>query len=364
MLSNEELLAVFLSQWDVLKKSEPIPQHTSCRTGKMYCAELLETDNPARFRDAARMDKITFRRLIKLLKRDGGLKNSRYISCEQKLFILVDALVGLSVRQIGEKWQHSTSTISTCLHEIVACFISLRHKLFIKPTADGLRISKDNGEKFAPFYDGCIGALDGSHIPAVLPVDEQSAFRNRKGFISQNLLAVVNFDGTFSYCLAGWEGSAHDGRVLGDAVLKKIPLFHNKYFLADAGYALTRMTLTPYRGVRYHLKEWVKGNRRPQSREELFNLRHSSLRNVIERTFGVVKKRFPYLDRMHAYDYPMQVDLVLCCFMIHNFIRLNQEADDEYDAWEYYQILVVVVSGKYITIVLLKLIPNICILLS
>jgi len=45
--------------------------------------------------------------------------------------------------------------------------------------------------------------------------------------------------------------------------------------------------LTPYRGVRYHLKEWAKGNLKPQNKEELFNLRYSKLRNVIERIFGV-----------------------------------------------------------------------------
>jgi hypothetical protein len=55
--------------------------------------------------------------------------------------------------------------------------------------------------------------LKNEPIPAVIPVGEQGPFRNRKGFLSQNVLAVVNFDMTFSYCLAGWEGSAHDSQV-------------------------------------------------------------------------------------------------------------------------------------------------------
>ena len=57
-----------------------------------------------------------------------------------------------------------------------------------------------------------------------------------------------------------------------------------------------------HRGVRYHLKEWERGNRRPQNKEELFNLRHSSLRNVIERTFGVLKKRFGILNNMDQHS--------------------------------------------------------------
>jgi len=46
--------------------------------------------------------------------------------------------------------------------------------------------------------------------------------------------------------------------------------------------------ITPYRDVRYYLKEYSQGG--PQNAKELFNLRHSSLRNVIERTFRVMKK--------------------------------------------------------------------------
>ena len=46
--------------------------------------------------------------------------------------------------------------------------------------------------------------------------------------------------------------------------------------------------ITPYRGERYHLKEYSK--RAPQNKQELFNHRRASLRNVIERSFGVLKK--------------------------------------------------------------------------
>jgi hypothetical protein len=139
---------------------------------------------------------------------------------------------------------------------------------------------------------------------------------------------------TFSFVLAGWEGSAHDGKVLADALHKGLVTFPGRYYLGDAGYGLTRDCLTPYRGIRYHLKEWVRGARRPQNREELFNLRHSMLRNVVERTFGVAKSRFGVLSHMHSFDYIVQTEFVMCCCMLHNFIRLNQGFDDEFDRWE------------------------------
>ncbi|XLU81807.1 hypothetical protein S245_005227, partial [Arachis hypogaea] len=52
----------------------------------------------------------------------------------------------------------------------------------------------------------------------------------------------------------------------------------------DGGFMLKSGILTPYRGVRYHLKEYLV--REPQNLKELFNHRHSSLRNIIERCFG------------------------------------------------------------------------------
>ena len=107
-------------------------------------------------------------------------------------------------------------------------------------------------------------------------------------------------------------------------------MFPGKYYLGDAGYPLSFTCLTPYRAVRYHLKEWDRGNKRPQNKEELFNLRHSSLRNATERIFGVIKKRFPILVTMPSYSFRFQCDLVMCAFMIHNFIRGTELYEDEF----------------------------------
>ncbi|KAF0908264.1 hypothetical protein E2562_023882, partial [Oryza meyeriana var. granulata] len=65
---------------------------------------------------------------------------------------------------------------------------------------------------------GCIGALDGTHIPAYVPIHMQDRFRGRKNFTSQNVLAAVDFDLRFIYVLAGWEGFDHDSYVLQDVL--------------------------------------------------------------------------------------------------------------------------------------------------
>ena len=68
----------------------------------------------------------------------------------------------------------------------------------------------------------------------------------------------------------------------------------SKYYLGDTGYGNKNGILSLYQSVRYHLKEF--GDRPPENEQELFNLRHSSLRTTIERGFRVLKKRFRVLD--------------------------------------------------------------------
>lgn len=45
-----------------------------------------------------------------------------------------------------------------------------------------------------------------------------TAFRGRKNYPTQNILAAVDYDLKFTYVLAGWEGSAHDALILADAL--------------------------------------------------------------------------------------------------------------------------------------------------
>ena len=90
--------------------------------------------------------------------------------------------------------------------------------------------------------------------------------------------------------------------------------------------------LAPYRGVRYHLKEQRLAGQTPENAKELFNLRHSSLRNVIERIFGVVKRKFKILDIAAEYSIQTQIHIALAVLGLANFITkyegiLKEELD-------------------------------------
>jgi len=75
--------------------------------------------------------------------------------------------------------------------------------------------------------------------------------------------------------------------------------------------------LPPYRGTRYHLKEWI-GNT-PQNYKDLFNIRHSRARNVIERSFGVLKKGWSILRTPSFFISKHKLELLMfvsCCTII------------------------------------------------
>ena len=68
---------------------------------------------------------------------------------------------------------------------------------------------------------------------------------------------------------------------------------------------------------------------RPENIHELFNLRHLSLRNIIEQIFGVVKRKFKILGQVPEYSIDTQVDLVLALCGLYNFICQYEDIDDE-----------------------------------
>ncbi|XP_024023505.1 uncharacterized protein LOC112092215 [Morus notabilis] len=136
----------------------------------------------------------------------------------------------------------------------------------------------------------------------------------------------------FTYILAGWEGSAHDARVLADATSTRDKNFPNpppgKYYLVDSAYANTNCFLAPYRGSTYHLQEYRARRGRPRTQRELFNYTHSSLRNSIERTFGVWKARFRILKCINNYPIEKQIQIPVACAVLHNFIHMYNHNDE------------------------------------
>ncbi|XP_009113705.2 putative nuclease HARBI1 [Brassica rapa] len=164
----------------------------------------------------------------------------------------------------------------------------------------------------------------------MIPTSDVPSYRNRKGFISQNVLAACNFDLEFMYVLSGWEGSAHDSKILSNALTRhgsRLIVPEGKFYLVDCGFANRQKFLAPFRRTRYHLQEFKGEGRDPKNQNELFNLRHASLRNVIERIFGIFKSRFLIFKSAPPFPFTTQAELVLACAGLHNFLRKHCRSD-------------------------------------
>jgi DDE superfamily endonuclease len=212
-------------------------------------------------------------------------------------------------------------------HAVLRPLLHLHRGVVKLPSPEYVNPIISSDPRLFPWFKDALDAVDGSHIPAfVTNTVAQSAWRNRKGFLSQNIFAAVDFNMNFVSVLAGWESSAHDLMVYKAALEKELSVPAGKYYLADTGYKSkdSQDLLTPYLEVRYHIKEQARASCRPETPEELFNLRHAQLRNVVERTFGVLKKRFRILNSIPVgYSLRTQVRIVYALTALHNFYNLN-----------------------------------------
>ncbi|KAM3361037.1 hypothetical protein P3S68_015891 [Capsicum galapagoense] len=173
-----------------------------------------------------------------------------------------------------------------------------------------MNIPDAHNKRLQIFFKGAIGALDGTLVHVVDPANQQIIYRGRgKDKCYQNVLTICNFNIIFTYVYVGWEGIAHDARVLTEVVSN-----------SDNGFSFP-----PSRDYR---------RRRAITKEEKFNHAHAQLRNVIERSYGVLKERFPILDKMAPYPINIQRDIAIACFAVNNFIRkesINDELFNQLD---------------------------------
>ena len=103
--------------------------------------------------------------------------------------------------------------------------------------------------------------------------------------------------------------------------------------MVDSGYSNKPGFLAPFRNVPYHLRDARRRAGGINGPTELFNYRHASLRNCIERCFGVLKARFPILRYMTNFSLIRQREIAMCCCVLHNFIRLHNRGDPLFDRY-------------------------------
>ncbi|XP_027085308.1 protein ANTAGONIST OF LIKE HETEROCHROMATIN PROTEIN 1-like [Coffea arabica] len=221
-------------------------------------------------------------------------------------------------RVLAERFQQFSETVDLHLRRCLRSLVRLGRD-FVKPIDYHIIHPRiQNSALFWPWFKDCVGAIDGTHVSAWCRAEDRDHYRNRLGGLSHKILAACDHNMRFTYVRVGWEGSARDSRILRDVLLDPNCAFPmppaGKYYAVGATYTNMSGFMAPFRGAR--------GTPQERATKALFNRRHASLRNITERTFGVLKKRFPILQGpMQNYLMATQNNIVLACCALHNFMR-------------------------------------------
>ncbi|KAL8506003.1 hypothetical protein ACS0TY_017021 [Phlomoides rotata] len=243
------------------------------------------------------------RRFRRFRSRPRIARDTRHVSIGEQVAIFLTVLSHHTKnRVIKHSFKRSGYTISKHFNGVLNTLLKLYNVLLVNPEP----VPEDSNDYRWKYFKGCLGALD-----------------------------VCDHHMNFVFVLSGWEDSAADSRILRDALSRpnglRVP--NGCYYLCDGGYTNCNGFLAPYRGVRYHLKEWDDAQQ-PHNSQEYFNLKHARARNCIERSFGILKARWGILRSNSYYPIKTQNRSILGCCLLHNFIRKHMAVDpleDEID---------------------------------
>uniref|UniRef100_A0A8D8YZ19 Nuclease HARBI1 n=1 Tax=Cacopsylla melanoneura TaxID=428564 RepID=A0A8D8YZ19_9HEMI len=177
-------------------------------------------------------------------------------------------------------------------------------------------------------FPNCIGAVDGKHVVIQAPKNSGSQFFNYKKTFSTVLMALVDAECNFIAVDVGGFGRHSDGGIFAHSNLGKA-LETGRFNVpgpsalpgtnAEAPYVVVGDQAFP---LKNYLMRPYPGENLPREKE-VFNMRLTKARRVVENAFGILAQKFRiYNRRIHA-D-PDNVDnMVMATCILHNFIKMH-----------------------------------------
>lgn len=191
----------------------------SALSGKDKMRELLNGPSTQMY-ESFRMEKYAFIELCNHFRHMEYLSDSKHLDVEEKMMIFLMTIShNNSNRFMKWEFQHSGETISKYFHEVLWAMLKFAKEMIVPPIWDAPpNIRNHHYLRQGPFK-GAVGALDGTLIHAVVPAEKKIPYRARGGKDCwQNVMAICDFDMKFIYAVVGWEGTAHDAKVLSTSV--------------------------------------------------------------------------------------------------------------------------------------------------
>ncbi|XP_046397783.1 protein ALP1-like [Ischnura elegans] len=245
---------------------------------------------------------------------------------EELLFPVMNLIMnGQRLHRVHNFLEIANAKMSRIVRRVVNWLVTLTPEVIKWP--EGNQINKESvAFEALSGIRGCIGAIDGSHIPINQPENGRPYF-NRKQAYSINLQGVVGSDLKFINIYCGDPGSYHDVRVLRRSDMYAAVEANIERYFPNQTFLLGDKA---YNGVG---KKWIvcpfKENGQLTDGQIDFNFRISQTRVVVERAFGILKGRFRRLQKIQLQDMEFTVKIVVACCVLHNICMDNGDNGEE-----------------------------------
>ena len=245
----------------------------------------LEEYDDANFRLRFRLRKDSVITLTAILKNDLEHQTRRGLPLTpmQQVLLTLRFYATASFHQvIGDLFGVTNYAVCKVIHRVSRAIVKHKRQFISFPA--------ELHETKRRFYDiagfPCVvGAIDCTHVRIVCPDRNNAlAFINRKQFYPVNVQAVCDSNALITNIVARWPGATHDSRIFDNSTIAE--QFRNGsingLFVGDSGYACKSYLMNPLLNPR-------------NEAEVRYNDAQRRTRIVIERCFGILKRRFPCL---------------------------------------------------------------------
>lgn len=235
---------------------------------------------------------------------------SRHIKpLAQLLIALRFYALGSMLITVGDFAGVSKSSVCAILPRVSVALARLRPEFVKMPANAAEMVEVSKGFYAIAKFPRTIGAIDCTHIKIQSPGGQHAEnYRNRKGWFSLNVQTVAGADTRILNIVARWPGATHDQTIFNNSTLKfrlERGDFRNYILVGDSGYRNTSYLATPFLLCDTPAKN-------------LYNESQIRTRNVVERSYGVLKRRFPVLSLgMRVQLHTVQA-IIVACAVLHN----------------------------------------------
>ncbi|KAL0810556.1 hypothetical protein ABMA28_010676 [Loxostege sticticalis] len=251
--------------------------------------------------------------LVKITKRRG-----KGLSTHVKVLCILSFLANGSYQKIIKENIRtfiSQPSASRCIHEVVEALndpeIVKKYIRFPQNLQERQILKERFYRKFG--IPGVIGCIDGTLVALKKPADNEERFYCRKGYHARNVQLITDADLNILNVDPTYGGATHDSFIFNHCIIKDhLEALTNAgeevVLLGDSGYGQRAYLMTPISAAE------------DNSPDAFYNDLHSTARNSVERTIGLLKGRFRCLLVHRVLDYHPDVvaKIVIACCVLHN----------------------------------------------